>query len=214
VRVALTFDAEHPDRPRCPPDAPGRILDILEREGVRGTFFLQGRWARAYPQLARRIPGDGHLVGNHSLFHARLSLLSDEGLAFDVAESHRWIREATGVDPRPRFRCPWGDGAHDPRVTAALDRSGYRHVGWDVVAEDWEESRAAGEVEAEVIDAALRAGDGAIVLMHTWPASAAEALPGILEGLRDRGARFVAVDDLGDRDLAATSDPQEVADNP
>jgi len=214
VRVALTFDAEHPDRPRCPPDGPARILEILARQGVPATFFLQGRWARAYPELARRITGEGHMVGSHSFFHARLPFLSDQGLAFDIAEADRWIREVTGVDPRPLFRCPWGDGASDPRVTSALERAGYRHVGWDVVAEDWEETRTAREVEADVIDGAVAAGDGAVVLMHTWPASAVEALPGILEGLGDRGARFVSVAELRDRDLARAEDPQEAAKNP
>lgn len=214
MRVALTFDAEYPDRPRCPPDAPARILEILAQQGVPATFFLQGRWARAYPEVARRIAGEGHMVGSHSLFHARLPLLSDQGLAFDIAEADRWIREVTGVDPRPLFRCPWGDGPRDPRVTSALERAGYRHVGWDVVAEDWEETRTAHEVERDVIDGAVAAGDGAVVLMHTWPASAVEALPRILEGLGDRGARFVSVAELGDRDLARAGDPREAAENP
>jgi peptidoglycan-N-acetylglucosamine deacetylase len=214
VRVALTFDAEHPDRPSCPPDAPARILEILAQHGVRATFFLQGRWARAYPDLARRITGEGHVVGSHSFFHARLPLLSDQGLAFDIAEADRWIREVTGIDPRPLFRCPWGDGARDPRVTSALERVGYRHVGWDVVAEDWEETRTAREVERNVVEGAVAAGDGAVVLMHTWPASAVEALPRILEGLGDRGARFVSVAELRDRDLTRAVDPQRAAENP
>jgi peptidoglycan/xylan/chitin deacetylase (PgdA/CDA1 family) len=214
VRVALTFDAEHPDRPHCPPEAPARILDILAEEGVAATFFLQGRWARAYPELARRIPGEGHLVGCHSFFHARLPLLSDEGLAFDIAEAERWIRETAGVDPRPLFRLPWGDGARDPRVTSALEGAGYRHAGWDVVAEDWEETRTARQVERDVIGGAVAAGDGAVVLMHTWPASTVEALPPILDGLRDGGAAFVTVAELDDRDLARTADPPDAASNP
>jgi peptidoglycan/xylan/chitin deacetylase (PgdA/CDA1 family) len=87
-------------------------------------------------------------------------------------------------------------------------------VGWDVVAEDWEESRTAREVETDVVEGAVAAGDGAVVLMHTWPASAVDALPLILEGLGDRGARFVSVVELGDRDLARAVDPLEVAESP
>ena len=66
LRVALTFDAEHPSRAGQSTDAPHRILDVLHRTGVRGTFFLQGRWATAFPATARRIAEDGHLVGNIS----------------------------------------------------------------------------------------------------------------------------------------------------
>ena len=55
-RVALTFDAEHPDRPSAP-GVQERLLDSLRRLEVRATFFVQGRWAEAYPLTARRKPG-------------------------------------------------------------------------------------------------------------------------------------------------------------
>ena len=54
-RVALTFDAEHPDRPSTP-GVQERLLDLLARDAVASTFFIQGRWAEAYPATARRIP--------------------------------------------------------------------------------------------------------------------------------------------------------------
>ena len=57
-------------------------------------------------------------------------------------------------------------------------------------------------------------GDGAIVLLHSWAASAAEALPGIVEGLRSAGARFVTMAELGDRDPAATANPATASENP
>ena len=65
-RVALTFDAEHPDRSWCPPGNAERILDALRDEDVPATVFVQGRWAQAYPSTARRIADEGHLVGHHS----------------------------------------------------------------------------------------------------------------------------------------------------
>ena len=80
LRVALTFDAEHPSRAANDPDAPEAILDALGAADVRGTFFVQGRWASAYPDVARRMASDGHLIGNHSHYHARLSLLSPAGV--------------------------------------------------------------------------------------------------------------------------------------
>ena len=215
MRVALTFDAEHPSRPHCPPNVAERLLVALDAEGVRATFFIQGRWAASYPRLARRIADDGHLVGAHSFFHASLPLLSDEGLDFDVAECERSVRAATGWSPRPWFRCPFGDGARDPRVLAALRRHGFLHVGWDVVAEDWEEDRDAAQVEDYVV-AGTRAveGDDAVILLHSWPGSTVEALPRILEGLRDLGARFVTVAQMAGRDLGATPNPALAAANP
>jgi peptidoglycan-N-acetylglucosamine deacetylase len=78
-RVALTFDAEHPDRP-TEFDVHDRIVDTLERDHALATFFVQGRWVEAYPDRARALPGLGHLVGSHSFYHVRMPLLSPAGL--------------------------------------------------------------------------------------------------------------------------------------
>jgi peptidoglycan/xylan/chitin deacetylase (PgdA/CDA1 family) len=196
VRVALTFDAEHPDRPRCPPDAPARILDALASREVRATFFIQGRWAEAYPDIARRIADEGHLVGHHSKYHARMPLLHDDGIREDVREGATHIREATGADPRPWFRCPFGTGAGDPRVLAVLGELGYRNVHWDLALEDWEPARTADEIVAAGLAGVRSRGDGAVMLLHTWPGPTAEALPRLLEGLVADGASFVTVAQL------------------
>jgi peptidoglycan/xylan/chitin deacetylase (PgdA/CDA1 family) len=195
-RIALTFDAEHPDRPRCPPDAADRILDALSGAGARATFFLQGRWAGAYPDRARRIADEGHLVGNHSHYHARMTLLHDDGIAADVGEAAGHILAACGVDPRPWFRCPFGDGHDEPRVLTSLERLGYRNVHWDLELEDWEPWTTGEGLAEAAVAGALARGDGAVVLLHTWPASTAEAIPAILERLAAVDARFVAVDAL------------------
>ena len=192
-RVALTFDAEHPDRPSQPGVAES-ILSILERAAVPATFFVQGRWAEAYPDTAQRIGPGGHLVGNHSHYHARMPLFSAAGFATDVRAAETVIRDVLGVDPRPWFRCPFGAGHDSPRINAALAGLGYRHVGWDVVAFDWE--RPADFVEAAVVDGAIASGDGAVVLLHTWPVSTGAALPAIVARLADAGATFVRVDQL------------------
>jgi peptidoglycan-N-acetylglucosamine deacetylase len=196
MRVALTFDAEHPDRPGCPPGAADRMLDALADAGARATFFVQGRWAQAYPATARRIADDGHLVGNHSHFHARMPLLGDDGLAQDIAAAGGAIQDVTGRDPRPWFRCPWGEGAEDPRVLDAIATGGYRHVGWHVVVDDWEPDRTGTGVAADVLDGVRARGDGAVVLLHTWPGATADALPGILDELRREGIRTVTIDQI------------------
>ena len=196
LRVALTFDAEHPDRPWCPPGNAERILDTLRERGVTATFFVQGRWAEAYPATAKRIATDGHLVGHHSHYHARMPLLLGGGFADDITDGAKAIEAATGKDPRPWFRCPFGAGADDPRVHAELERQGYRDVRWDVVLEDWEPWRTGEAIASDGIEGVRAHGDGAIVLLHTWPGGTGEGLPGLIDGLVDLGATFVAVDQL------------------
>jgi len=190
--VALTFDAEHPSRAANDPDAPEAILDALGAADVRGTFFVQGRWASAYPDVARRMASDGHLIGNHSHYHARLSLLSPAGVRADVEAAGRRITEVTGVDPKPWFRCPFGDGAERPEVREALRALGYRNVDWNVDSGDWCDGASPEGVRATVVDGAQGIEDGSVmVLFHTWTGATARSLPAILADLRSDGASFV-----------------------
>jgi peptidoglycan/xylan/chitin deacetylase (PgdA/CDA1 family) len=194
-RVALTLDAEHPDRPHHGEHA-GWVLDELARLGVRATVFLQGRWVEAFPALARRVADEGHLIGNHSFYHARMPLFSRAGFETDLREAERVIRETTGVDPRPWARFPFGAGADANAMVRRLLALGYRHVGWDVEVYEWEPGRTAAEVAQRAVDGVIARGDGAIVLLHTWPDPVAPALAELVGRLSEQGARFVGVDEL------------------
>ncbi|MDX6545593.1 MAG: peptidoglycan-N-acetylmuramic acid deacetylase, partial [Gaiellales bacterium] len=131
IRVALTIDTEHPDHP-AGAENPTRVLDALAAANARASFFVQGRWAAANPALARRIAEQGHLIGNHSNSHAPMDMLTDEGIRDSLRKAEDAIESATGVSPRPWFRCPYGQGDDDPRVLEVLAGLGYRNVGWDV----------------------------------------------------------------------------------
>jgi peptidoglycan/xylan/chitin deacetylase (PgdA/CDA1 family) len=163
---------------------------------VVATWFLQGRWVEAHPELARRVATDGHLVGNHSYYHARLPLLTDDGIATDVRAAERVIRDVVGVDPRPWFRCPFAAGSDDERVLGILERLGYRDIGQDVVLEDWEPERTGPVLVADALAAVPAAGDPAVVLFHAWPSGTLDALPELIDRLRAMGARFVRIDEL------------------
>jgi peptidoglycan/xylan/chitin deacetylase (PgdA/CDA1 family) len=193
-RVALTFDAEHPDRPGG--TSGSAVVDVLERAGVPATFFLQGRWVEADPDLARRIRDAGHLIGSHSHYHARMNLLSRTGFRTDVRAAEAVINRILGTDPRPWFRMPFGVGADRTELIDELRELGYRHVGWTVEPREWRIGVSAAAVVREVVADTQRQGDGAIVLMHTWPKTMTGALPAIVDALRAHGARLVRVDDL------------------
>jgi peptidoglycan/xylan/chitin deacetylase (PgdA/CDA1 family) len=195
VRIALTFDAEHPDRPHRPGVADA-IVALLAAERVRATFFLQGRWTKAHPRTAERIARDGHLIGNHSFFHARMPALSQEGMRTDLQAAEQAILEIAGADPHPWFRCPYGVGWRDPCLRNVLDELGYRHVGWDVMAEDWEPEHDGQGLAEAVLEGIARCNGEAVVLLHSWPSATLEALPEIIRRLRNGGGEFVRVDEL------------------
>lgn len=204
IRVALTFDTEHPDRSACPPGVQEGIVSLLAMHAIKATFFLQGRWVQAYPNLANTIAKGGHLIGNHSFYHCRLPLLSDSGLREDIAAAEEAIVSITGVDPKPWFRCPFGAGANDPRVLGILESMGYKDYEFDVpavvnehvVVGDWQPDQTGASVAEWVTTGLLARGDGAVVVLHSWPAPTLKALPAIIDGLRRAGAEFVRLDEI------------------
>ena len=194
--AVLTFDAEHPNRSHQHAESPAAILDLLAERSIRATFFIQGRWAAAHPDLAKRIAAEGHSIGSHANSHLPMTRLSDDGLVAEVLEAQDRIHEITGVDPRPNFRCPYGDGHDDPRVFGTLTRLGYRVLGWDVDPEDWKTGRSSADIASHVTGQLRRERDFVpTVLLHTWPSTTPEALNHILETQRESGATWVGFDD-------------------
>lgn len=195
MRLALTFDTEFPGRPTAA-GVEDRLLAALAEAGVWATFFLQGRWVRANPEQAQRIAEAGHLIGNHSNYHAPMYGFDDDLLRRDVTKAEGTIREITGADPKPWFRCPFGAGMEDTRVLGVLEQLGYEHVGWDVDPEDWNELRDAAEVEAQVLAGVRARDEDTIVLLHGWPEATSEALPRLLATFDSEGVELVTVDAL------------------
>lgn len=195
-RVAITFDAEHPDRPHHLVGAEDRLREQLGLLGIRATYFVQGRWAEAFPDQARRIGDDGHLIGNHSHFHAQMQMLTEPAIRQDIKMAEDVISRIIKVDPAPWFRSPFGSGADDPRVQEALATTGYRQVLWNASGDDWDDRKSAQQVEDDMVRTAMEHGDGAILLCHTWPSYTHEGLAAAVRRLREAGATFVTLDQL------------------
>lgn len=196
--VALTFDAEDPERrsDSVSDDAIMSILHHLRRAGIRATFFAQGGWVESKPGLARAIAAQDHLIGNHSHSHADMTLLSEGDIREEVRSAEEAIERHIGVTARPWFRLPYGRGEADARVIGALAGCGYRHVSWDVDPKDWDPSVSARTVVNRVVRSVHRRSGPSVVLLHAWSRPTAKGLPSIIRRLRRRGAEFVAVDAL------------------
>jgi peptidoglycan-N-acetylglucosamine deacetylase len=187
--VALTFD----DGPS--PEHTPKVLDLLDKAGVKATFFVIGRKAEAHPELVRAIVAAGHAIGSHSYSHHRLfSLLSAAAVEEDMARSIAVIEKITGQKPA-LFRPPIGHT--NPRIARAVDKLGLSVVGWSVRALDGLASAQPEHVARRVVRGLK---DGAIVLLHDaaergdhTPASLA-ALPRILSSMRDQKLPGVTVE--------------------
>jgi peptidoglycan-N-acetylglucosamine deacetylase len=195
LRIALTIDTEYPEYPAGQANT-DRLLDALQRDGVSATFFVQGQWASAHPDLLRRVARDGHLIGNHSQWHAPATALRRDGLRDSVARAEAAILAACGVDPKPWFRGPYGKGMDERWVQKTLRSLGYAYAGWDVEAFDYRPGIRAEDAADNVVEGCLAHGDGARVLLHDWPNAALAALPLFVSRLRVSGAEFVRLDGL------------------
>lgn len=191
--VALTFD----DGPS--PAWTGRVLRVLEKEGVRGTFFVVGRQARRHAAIVERASAAGHLVGSHGLTHARFSRLSAARVRSEVLGSWRLLRDAAGVTSR-WVRPPYG--AMNDAAWREIHRLGAQVVLWDVDPRDWE--RPGPRTIAKRVVARVR--PGSIVLLHDGGGDRSQtvrALPIIIKELRERGYEFVTVEELVEADGVA-----------
>jgi peptidoglycan/xylan/chitin deacetylase (PgdA/CDA1 family) len=189
--IALTFDGGDNAA------AAGSILRTLRTRRVPATFFLTGRFAERFPALTRRI-GRDYPVGNHSYSHRPMTPLSTTSAAAEFRRAEQAIRGATGHDPRPLFRFPYGD--RDRRTIALANRLGYVSVRWSI--DTWGWMGVARMSPAAVVSRVVaRLEPGAIVLLHLGAArdgSAldAKALPAVIDAVRRRGYTFTTLERL------------------
>ena len=187
AEIALTFD----DGPN--PPYTGRILDILDRYGVPATFFCVGLHASAHQEEMARIAAAGHRIGNHTWSHPFLPDLSWAQLIEQVRRTSDTIAEWGGAEDPMLFRPPYGSCT--PDIVAWLAGLYVTVVLSDVDPFDW---ALPGPTEIARIVLA-RAKPGSILLLHDGGGDRSQtvaALPGVIEGLLDRGLRFVPVDEM------------------
>jgi peptidoglycan/xylan/chitin deacetylase (PgdA/CDA1 family) len=186
--VALTFD----DGPRewgMP-----ELLSALRRLGVRGTFFLVGKFAERYGPITRSIRDAGHEIENHSYTHPKLYTLWVEKIMRE-AERCNEVMNALNI-PEPRFLRPPG-GGFNLAVFRAVRRMNMILALWNVNSADYT-GKSAERIAADILG---NVRPGAVVLMHSGVPATVEALPAVVTALRGRGYRFVTLRDLWNNGL-------------
>jgi peptidoglycan-N-acetylglucosamine deacetylase len=186
--VALTFD----DGPALP--YTDSVLKLLNREGVRATFFVVGRALEQHPELGRRILDEGHELGNHSFSHRPMVFMTPATVRREVERTDSLIR-AAGAQGPIHFRPPYGKRLVIlPWYLARTDRA---TVLWTLEPDTWQ--RDAGAMVSHVRD---NVQSGAIILLHVeLRARDAEraALARIIANLRQQGYHFLTVSELMSR---------------
>ena len=202
-KITLTFD----DGPT--PGVTEQVMEILEKNDIRGTFFAVGKWA-AQPDgrtTLQRLMQHNHIIGNHTNHHYHPIKATIPYPVTEFADAEKIISGVLGA-PTRYVRAPYL--AYGPNVCAALqDWIGNRKIidgkvsGFDW--ENWQSPEKPQEITRSVLDSPeLR--NGSIIYLHDGseiseerfvrPAPMIEALPEIIRGLRARGFEIVGIDEL------------------
>lgn len=172
--VYLTFD----DGPI--PEVTPWVLDMLDRYGIKATFFMVGDNVRKHPEVYEEVVRRGHRIGNHTMHHVSGFRLTRRSYLRDVAEARQYIDSDLFRPPHGWLR---------PRQTWALHEQ-FRVVMFDLVTRDYSKWLRPQDVVRNV---KRFARDGSVIVFHdslkSW-SRLQEALPQALEWLLEQGYEF------------------------
>ncbi|WP_188208098.1 polysaccharide deacetylase family protein [Alkalibacillus aidingensis] len=185
--VALTFD-----------DGPGihseEVLQVLDEQEVKATFFLTGEEIENEPELAQLMADRGHEIGNHSYSHERMVLKSPSFIEKEVQKTNGLIREI-GYKGEIHFRPPYGKKLFI--LPYHLSQHNQKTVMWNLEPESDPELARDSEKMITYVEEEVK--PGSIILMHVMYENRKEslkAIPGMIESLKEKGYTFVTVSDL------------------
>ncbi|QKS69822.1 polysaccharide deacetylase family sporulation protein PdaB [Paenalkalicoccus suaedae] len=184
--LALTFDISWGDQELEP------ILAALEAEKIdMATFFLSAAWAERHPELVQKIVDAGYEIGSHGYKHEHYTTWELEDIKKDMLTAHRVLTELTEEEPT-LIRPP--NGSFDDRVLGVAQDLGYQVIHWSVQTNDWQQPG----VEAIVETATTNIQNGDILHFHASDSATetAEAMPIVLQRLREQGYHFVSISRL------------------
>ena len=178
--VALTYD----DGPYTP--VTNQILDVLEENNARATFFVVGSRVSTYKNCIKREAKLGCEIGNHTYNHTILTSVSAKKIKSEISKTNKAVKSITGQTPEI-VRTP--GGAVNSTVKANVD---YPMFNWSVDTLDWK-NRNSSSVISSVKN---NVRDGSIILMHDLYGSTGDATEVIVPWLVKKGYQLVTVSEL------------------
>jgi cellulose synthase/poly-beta-1,6-N-acetylglucosamine synthase-like glycosyltransferase/peptidoglycan/xylan/chitin deacetylase (PgdA/CDA1 family) len=188
--AVLSFD-DGPDPTWTP-----KIMAVLRRYRVPGTFFVIGAHAADNPRIVRALLADGDEIGSHTYTHPNLATVGAGRENFELTLTQNALAGAAGIHTRllrmPYSSTPDAISAADWQATVTAGRDGYLVVFTSVDTKDWARPGA-----PRIVRAALpKDGAGAIIMLHDGGGNRDQtlaALPGIITELKARGYQFTTV---------------------
>ncbi|HBS44230.1 MAG TPA: hypothetical protein DEA91_06805 [Paenibacillus sp.] len=161
------------------------MLDTLDEENVKVTFFLDGSWLSKNPELATEMLKRGHEMENHAYTHPNMSTLSRARATVEIEKTQKLLKESLGVTNK-WFAPPSGD--FDQETVEIASSLGLKTVLWTVDTVDWRNPSP----ESIVAKITSKAEPGTLVLMHPTTSSS-KALKAMIRGIKAKGLKLGTV---------------------
>lgn len=171
--VALTYD----DGPNA--STTTNLLNALQQNGLRATFFNVGQKAQSNPSLVLAQKNAGMWIGNHSWSHANLTQVGTSQATSEITQTQQTLQSITGTAPK-LFRPPYG--ATNAALKSIQAQNGLTEVLWNVDSQDWN-----GAGTAQIVAAVGTMKNGDVILMHDQYQTTLQAVPQIAQNLKNRG---------------------------
>ncbi|MGE8204035.1 polysaccharide deacetylase family protein [Heyndrickxia sp. NPDC080065] len=168
------------------------ILKTLKENNIHATFFLEGRWVKENPELARMIVDSGHEVGNHSYTHPDMKTLSSERVREQLINTNQVIKATTGK--QVYLFAPPSGGYRDEVVDIAHSMN-LRTIMWSVDTIDWQNPTP----ETIINRVIPKVHPGALILMHPTE-STSKALKTLIMEIKRKQLRIGTVSKLMDEE--------------
>jgi len=192
-RISITFDDG-------PSEYTPQILDILGEKHVPATFFVIGLNAEQYASTLEREYGEGHTIGNHSYSHPNIAKDSQQVADLELNTTQRLIEHYVGRGTklfRPPYNADSEPQTHDEIVPIArAQEMGYITIAESIDPRDWERGITAKKILDEVLE---QKDQGHLILLHDGGGdrtATIQALPQIIDTLREQGYEFVPLEQL------------------
>lgn len=182
--ISFTFD-DGPDVEMTP-----KILDLLEWEKIKATFFVIGKKAEANKNVLEQMDKGGHTIANHSYNHSNLiGFFSKKHLMDDIEKCSTIIENIIGKKPI-FFRPPFG--VTNPKYAKVLKKLGLTSIGWSIRSFDTVEKNKE-KLFSKIKDNLTK---GSIILFHDTQKITLEILPDIINYCRQQNIRIVSLPEL------------------
>ncbi|MDQ0217029.1 hypothetical protein ELQ35_09140 [Peribacillus cavernae] len=161
------------------------MLTTLKKNDVKATFFLEGRWAKNNPALAKMIEEEGHEIGNHSYSHPNMKTLPAPASQMELQKTNEVIEAVTKV--KSQWFAPPSGSYRDETVKIA-DSLGMGTIMWSVDTIDWQKP-SPDVLTTRVLS---KIHPGAFVLMHPTKSSA-DSLETLIREIKKKNLHIVTV---------------------